>query len=99
MSDQPNDIIFSVPFVMDEKDNEVRFNSKDEKKEYIKKEKHFCLNEYEKYAGTFDVQKRKLVKIDLEKKRMAFAIHSGFHQVANTGVWNRVVRNDAPIVA
>lgn len=94
-----DDIEYSVPFVLNEKDNKVILGSKDEKKAYIKNENHFCLKEYEAYGGTINIEKRKTLKIELEKKRMAFAIHSGFQEVRKTRIWNRVVRNDAKELA
>lgn len=93
------DIKYSLPFVVNEKDNKVIFNSKDEKKNYLKNEKQFCLKENEAYVCQFDVETRKLLKIDLEKKRMAFAIHSGFQEIRKTGTWKHIVNNDVKELA
>ena len=85
----------SVRITLDEKDNKFNFNTKNEKDEFIKSENKFCLKEYETYTCAFDVLERKLFKVELEKKRMAHAVHCGFHQVAKTGVWNRSSKIDA----
>ena len=94
-----DEIEYSVSFILDEKDNKVYLNSRDEKKKYIKNENHFCLKEYDKFFTTINKDRRKKLKIELEKKRMAFAIHSGFQEVANSGVWNHRVVNDAKEIA
>ena len=85
----------SVRITLNENDNKFLFNTKNEKVEFVKSENKFCLNEYKTYSCAFDKLERKLLKVELEKKRMAHAVHLGFHQVAKTGVWNRSSKIDA----
>ena len=96
---EQEEIQYSVPFVLNELENKVVFNSKDEKDTYLKNERKFCIDEYTKFAGAMDVDNRIKFKIELEKKRMAFAVHSGFKEVRKTGIWNHYISKDAKELA
>ena len=93
------DIIYSLPFVLNEKENKVVFNSKNEKDSYLKNEHLFCFKEYSDYTGSMNVETRITRKIELEKKRMAFAIHSGFKELRKTGIWNHIKDDAEKILA
>ena len=93
-TEQEDQLEFSVSFEINENEHKVIFHSKKEKKDYIKHENLFCLKEIEAYGGAFGLKSREPLKYELDKKRMAFAIHSGFQQVAKTGVWNRKIEVD-----
>jgi len=97
MSDVKTIIQHSVLVVLGEKNNKFLFNSKEDKDEFLLSENKFCINQLQNYIGAFDKLERKTFKFELEKKRMAHAVHCGFHEVANTGTWNRSANYDALI--
>lgn len=97
MSELIETIQHSVSVMIDEKDNKFLFNSKPEKDEFLKSENHFCKNQLQNYISAFDILERKNFKVELEKKRMAHAVHLGFKEVAKTGSWNRSSNYDAII--
>lgn len=86
---------FQVAINLNKKLNRFMFNSKEEKDKFLLSEYKFCLKEIEKHGSAFASSERKQSKNDLEIKRLAHAKHCGFHQVAKTGTWNRVVNTDA----
>lgn len=92
-------IVYSLPFEINEHEHKVMFNSKNEKDAYLKNERQFCFKEYSDYTGAMNVETRKTLKIELEKKRMAFAVHSGFKELRKTGIWNHIKDDAEKILA
>ena len=53
------------------------FDSQEQKDNYVVEEGKFCMKEYDNYL-TSNYSVREKYQIELDKKRIAFAVHKGF---------------------
>ena len=67
----------------------VYFTSQEVKDTYITEEGKFCLKEYNEYLSS-DFGKRESTQKELDKKRIAFAVHKGYREKrGNKFIWEK----------